>query len=111
MAAPLSISTKKERRTLIRFFTEELYVTIKDRTIHRRQPLRVVVIESIAMEGIVSIQVSHLPQTKCESPLSFPPWCISTIELPCVERSPITRCIEVLLTTHSALDTSAVAKS
>ncbi|GFX10014.1 ZP domain-containing protein [Trichonephila clavipes] len=35
---------------------EELYVTTKDRAVHRRQPLRVVVVEVTVIEGIASVQ-------------------------------------------------------
>ncbi|GFS62289.1 hypothetical protein TNCV_5031541 [Trichonephila clavipes] len=37
---------------------ELLYVTTKDKTIHRHQPLMVVVIEGMVMEGMASIQRS-----------------------------------------------------
>ncbi|GFV38006.1 hypothetical protein TNCV_3626261 [Trichonephila clavipes] len=44
---------------------EFLYVTKKDRAVHRRQPLRVVVVEGIVIGGMASIQckwkTNHYP--------------------------------------------------
>ncbi|GFU99999.1 hypothetical protein TNCV_4056731 [Trichonephila clavipes] len=63
-----------------------LYVTTKDGTVHRRQPLKTLCKLLRVMEGMASIQRRYPTFRKQKVnlyPLSFPLWCRSITELPC----------------------------
>ncbi|GFT96046.1 hypothetical protein TNCV_313231 [Trichonephila clavipes] len=62
------ISVNRDARSTIGYsasnWEELLYVMTKERAVHRRQPLRVVIVEGILMEEITSIQ--HRYHTLCK---------------------------------------------
>ncbi|GFW19704.1 hypothetical protein TNCV_1605941 [Trichonephila clavipes] len=70
---------------------ERIYVMTRDRAVHRRQPIRVVIVESIIYNGADMLN--------------------GLLHSNDYEERRMTRCIAVLPNTpHSALDTSAVVK-